>query len=110
MLENLEPAKVIKAPKDFRPGVLFDGTEGTATTEGLSELPNFDDFLRERGYPPEEYEIIGAPRTSQWQQREGGDYLTSYRFSFRKKALALDLPTLFATSRNTKKPTIKVKA
>jgi hypothetical protein len=51
----------------------------------MAEQPNFDDFLLERGYPPEEYEIIGTPRTSQWQQREGGDYLTSYRFTFRKK-------------------------
>jgi hypothetical protein len=102
MLENLEPAKVIKAPKDFRPGVQFDGNEGTATTEGMAEQPNFDDFLLERGYPPEEYEIIGTPRTSQWQQREGGDYLTSYRFTFRKKALAIDLPNLFATARKNK--------
>jgi hypothetical protein len=102
MLENLEPASVIKAPKDFRPGVQFDGNEGTATTEGMAEQPNFDDFLLERGYPPEEYEIIGTPRTSQWQQREGGDYLTSYRFTFRKKALAIDLPNLFATARKNK--------
>ena len=102
MLENLEPAAVIKAPKDFRPGVQFDGNEGTATTEGMAEQPNFDDFLLERGYPPEEYEIIGTPRTSQWQQREGGDYLTSYRFTFRKKALAIDLPNLFATARKNK--------
>ena len=36
MLENLEPAKVIKAPKDFRPGVQFDGNEGTAT--GVEEM------------------------------------------------------------------------
>jgi hypothetical protein len=110
MLENLEPAKVIKAPKDFRPGVVFDGSEGTATTEGMAEQPNFDDFLRERGYPPEEYEIVGTPRTSQWQQREGGDYLTSYRFSFRKIALNVDLPALFASARKTKPPVIKVKA
>jgi hypothetical protein len=110
MLENLEPTSKITAPKDFRPGVQFDGNEGTATTEGLEELPSFDDFLLERGYPPEEYEIVGTPRTSQWQQREGGAWLTSYRFSFRKKVQGIDLPTLFATSRNSKKPVIKVKA
>ncbi len=78
MLENLEPTPKITSPKDFRPGVTFDGNEGTATTEGLAELPNFDDFLLERGYPPEEYEIVGTPRTSQWQQRENGAWLTSY--------------------------------
>jgi hypothetical protein len=110
MLENLEPARKITAPKDFRPGVVFDGTEGTATTEGMAELPNFDDFLLERGYPPEQYEIVGTPRTSQWQQREGGDWLTSYRFSFRKKAADFDLPALFAMARKVKAPVVKVKS
>ena len=109
MLDNLEPATPIKAPKDFRPGVEFDGTEGTATTEGLPEQPNFDDFLLERGYPPEEYEIVGTPRTSQWQ-RYDGDWLTSYRFSFRKRAMSIDLPALFASARKTKPPVVKVKA
>jgi len=109
MLENLEPAPKITVPKDFRPGVVFDGTEGTATTEGMAELPNFDDFLLERGYPPEEYEIVGTPRTSQWQQREGGGWLTSYRFTFRKKVADLDLPTLFGLALKVKAPVVKVK-
>ena len=109
MLENLEPTPKITAPKDFRPGVEFDGTLGTATTEGLAEQPNFDDFLLERGYSPDEYEIVGTPRTSQWQ-RYDGDWLTSYRFSFRKKVAYLDLPNLFAMARKTKTPVVKVKA
>mgnify|MGYP000697985710 CR=1 FL=1 len=109
MLENLEPTPKITAPKDFRPGVEFDGTLGTATTEGLAEQPNFDDFLLERGYSPDEYEIVGTPRTSQWQ-RYDGDWLTSYRFSFRKKVADLDLPNLFAMARKTKTPVVKVKA
>ena len=108
MLENLKPTPKINSPKDFRAGVVFDGNEGTATTEGLAELPNFDDFLLERGYPPEEYEIIGTPRTSQWQQREGGAWLTSYRFSFRKKAGGVDLPALFASARKSKPPLVRV--
>ena len=110
MLENLEPTPKITPPKDFRPGVTFDGSEGTATTEGLAELPNFDDFLLERGYPPEEYEIVGTPRTSQWQQRENGAWLTSYRFSFRKKVIELDLPALMASARRVKASTVRVKA
>jgi len=105
MLENLEPAPKVSSPKDFRAGVVFDGTQGTATTEGLADLPNFDDFLLERGYPPEEYEIVGSPRTSQWQQREGGDWLTSYRFTFRKKVADFDLPALFAMAKRTKSAT-----
>ena len=102
MLENLKPQPKIETSPTFRPGVEFDGLEGTATTEGFEEQPNFDDFLRERGYPPEEYEIVGTPRTSQWQ-RYDGDWLTSYRFSFRKKNTELDLPTLFAQAKRTKR-------
>ena len=101
ILGNLEPAPKIPAPQSFRPGVEFDGTEGTATTEGLTSQPNFDEFLRERGYPPEEYEVVGTPRTSQWQTYHG-DWLTSYRFSFRKRNLAIDLPTLLREARKAK--------
>jgi hypothetical protein len=101
MLDDLEPAKKIPAPKDFRPSLEFDGNEGTATTEGLPEAPNFDEFLAERGYSPDEYEIVGTPRTSQWQ-RWDGEWLTAYRFHFRKKVTDIDLPTLYAQAKRTK--------
>lgn len=107
MLENLEPAKKIDAPQGFRPAVEFDGTEGTATTEGLIEAPNFADFLEARGYSSDEYEIVGSPRTSQWQ-RWDGEWLTAYRFHFRKKVTDVDLPTLFAEAKKTKKPKRRV--
>jgi hypothetical protein len=106
MLDDLEPAKKVTAPKDFRPGLEFDGNEGTATTEGLPEAPNFDEFLAERGYSPEEYEIVGSPRTSQWQ-RWDGEWLTSYRFHFRKKVTDFDLPTLYAEAKRTKPKQVK---
>lgn len=104
MLENLEPAPKVVAPPNFRPGVEFDGTLGTATTEGMTGQPNFDDFLRERGYPPEEYTIVGTPRTSQWQ-RYDGDWLTSYRFSFQRRTeVSNDLPILLAEAQKKLKP------
>ncbi len=104
MLENLEPAPKITAPKDFRAGVEFDGTAGTATTEGLLEQPNFDDFLRDRGYNPDEYEIVGAPRTSQWQ-RYDGEWLTAYRFRFQKRTITnTDLPLLYEQAKRAYKP------
>jgi hypothetical protein len=108
-LENLEPAKKVDAPKDFRPGLEFDGAEGTATTEGLPEAPNFDEFLDQRGYSPDEYEIVGAPRTSQWQ-RWDGEWLTAYRFHFRKKVTDFDLPTLYKLAKRTKPKQVKRKA
>lgn len=99
MLENLKPAPKVVVPADLRPGVEFDGTTGIATTEGLTNQPNFDDFLKERGYDPAEYEVVGnTVRTSQWQ-RYDGEWLTSYRFQFRKRTLGQDLPLLLAEAK-----------
>jgi len=72
MLENLEPAPKIEAAPNFRPGIEFDGTEGVATTPGLKAKPDFDEFLLDAGFNPDEIEIVGVPKTSRWMQREGG--------------------------------------
>jgi hypothetical protein len=102
VLENLEPAPKISATPNFRPGIEFDGFEGEATTEGLPTQPNFDDFLRERGYSPDEHEVVGnSVRTSQWQKYDG-DWLTSYRFTFRKKNKNIDLVALLAEAKKAK--------
>ena len=106
MLDDLQPAKKVEAPKDFRAGLDFDGNEGTATTEGLAEPPNFDEFLEDRGYSADEYEIVGTPRTSQWQ-RWDGLWLTAYRFHFRKKVTEFHLPTLYAEAKRSKPKTPK---
>jgi hypothetical protein len=105
MLDNLEPAnKPIVAPK-FRPGVEFDGTQGTATTPGFEQEPeNFDDFLRSVGYDPNEIDVIPPIRRSMWQQREDGNWLTSYRFSFKKKTANIDLPLLMQEAKKNVKP------
>ena len=96
LLENLEPASKVSAPKDYRPGVEFDGSEGTATTPGYdSEPENFDEFLRDAGMDPDGIEVIPPVRTSRWQ-RWDGEWLTSYRFTFRKKATDINLPLLMA--------------
>ena len=105
MLDNLEPAKKIQAPKNFRPGVEFDGVEGTATTPGYrSEPENFDDFLIDAGLNPETVEVVPPIRTSKWQQRENGEWLTSYKFTLRQKNATIDLPALFAEAKKTRKP------
>ena len=104
MLDDLQPAKKVEAPAGFRPAIEFDGNEGVATTEGLPAAPNFDEFLAERGYSPEEYEIVGTPRTSQWQ-RWDGEWLTAYRFHFRRKVTDIDLPTLYSQAKRTKATT-----
>lgn len=101
MLENLQPAPKVTAPPTYRPGIEFDGNEGIATTPGYEQEPaNFDEFLISAGLDPEGIEVIPPIRTSRWQQREEGPWLTSYRFTFRRKAAGIDLPLLLAEAKN----------
>ena len=104
ILKNLKPATKITAPANFRPGVEFDGSEGTATTPGFTTEPNFDEFLVDAGFDPAEIEIVGTPRTSRWQ-RYDGEWLTSYKFQFRKRDATLNLPFLLAEAKKKIKPT-----
>ncbi len=78
LLENLNPAKRVEAPKDWRPALEFDGEQGFAVTGGIpsGQVPDFDQFLLEQGFDPAEYEVVGSPRTSRWQKYDG-DWLTS---------------------------------
>lgn len=102
MLENLTPAPRIETPVGWKPAVEFDGTQGEATTPGLPDGADFTEFLIEAGYSPDKYEVVGNPRTSRWQ-RYDGDWLTSYRFTFRlKPENAIDLPLLYKEAKKTK--------
>jgi hypothetical protein len=114
MLDDLQPAPKIDAPKDWRPALEFDGTNGTATLPAIpdDELPNFDEFLKEQGFSPDEYEIVGTPRTSRWQVARPfplePQWLSSWRFHFRKRTGSVpDLPTLYANAKKTRKPATK---
>jgi hypothetical protein len=104
LLENLKPTPKLKHAPPVRPGIEWDGTEGTATTEGFTKEPeNFDEFLISAGFNPEEIEVIAPIRTSRWQQRENGDWLTSYRFTFRQRNATIDLPLLLSEARKAKR-------
>lgn len=108
MLEDLQPAPKITKPPKFRPGIEFDGNEGTATTPGYAAEPeNFDEFLVSAGLDPEGIEVIPPIKTSRWQQREGGEWLTSYRFTFRRRDTVIDLPALLAEGKKAKPITPK---
>ena len=107
MLENLKPADKVTTPKDYRPGVEFDGNEGTATTPGYQNEPeNFDEFLKDAGLDPDGIDVIPPVRTSRWQQQKDGElvWLTSYRFTFRQKTSGVDLPLLIDEARRKLKP------
>ena len=106
MLENLEAAQKISLPSKAKPSVEFDGHEGFAVTPGYdSEPENFDDFLLDAGLDPSDIEVIPPVRTSRWQQQKDGElvWLTSYRFTFRKKKSQIDLPLLLAEAKKKAK-------
>ena len=109
MLENLTPAPRVESIKPVRPGIQFDGATGEATTPGYATEPeNFDEFLLDAGLDPSTIEVIPPVRTSRWQQQQQGEliWLTSYRFTFRRKQEALDLLPL-ATLIKDNQPTAK---
>jgi hypothetical protein len=100
VLENLNPASKIEAPKDFRPALEFDGENGFAITPGIpaGEVPNFEQFLLEQGFDPDLYEVVGNPRTSRWQKYDES-WLTSYRFNFRLRSPERDLALIWKTAK-----------
>lgn len=100
MLENLNPAPKIEAPKDFRPALEFDGENGWAITPAIpgDTVPNFEEFLELQGFDPQKYEVYGNPRTSRWQKYDG-DWLTSYRFNFRLRKPEQELQLIYKEAR-----------
>lgn len=88
-------------PEEWQPSAQWDGFEGTITSQPLSVAPDLEDLLREHGHDPEVVEIVGPVRTSRWQTYSG-DWLTSYRFTYRQRSERIDLPTLFAQARKKK--------
>lgn len=108
MLENLTPAVKKQSKAKYKPGIEFDGSEGTATTPGyVSEPENFDEFLIDAGLDPDGIEVIPPVRTSRWQQQKDGElvWLTSYRFTLRRKTAGIDLPLLLAEAQKKVKRT-----
>lgn len=109
MLSNLKPAPKPQTQPFGSPAVEFDGSQGVATTPGLPDGADFNQFLIDAGYPPELYEVVGTPKTSRWQAqtRDGIEWLTSYKFNFKLRTANLDLPALFAAVKKTKVTPVK---
>jgi hypothetical protein len=65
----------------LNPTTEYDGNRGFIQTGALKEPPEFEELLKFFGYDPKEVRIAGTLKTSRWQQREDGEWLSSYRFS-----------------------------
>ena len=97
MLENLSnPAPKIDLPNGIKPGIEFDGFEGTAQTPGMADGADFKQYLAEAGFNLDEIEVLdNTLRVSRWQVYDGS-WRSSFRFRFRLlSGDRVDLPLLF---------------
>jgi hypothetical protein len=94
-------------PEGWSPALEFDGSQGVATLPPSEGVPDFQEFLKEQGFDPDDFEIVGAPRTSRWQ-RYDGEWLCAYRFSFRRKTAIEkgDIDDLIKAAQKSKPPKI----
>lgn len=100
---------VVNEPKanfGFTPTTEYDGSHGFIQTGGLKETPVFTELLEFFGYDPKEVRIVGTLKTSRWQQREDGEWLSSYRFALAPAGTSNldDLIGDIKARRATKKP------
>jgi hypothetical protein len=97
MLENLSnPAPRVDLPTGVKPGIEFDGYEGTAQTPAMEEGADFKQYLADAGFNLDEIEVLdNSVRVSRWQVYDGS-WRSSFRFRFRLlSGEKVDLPLLF---------------
>jgi hypothetical protein len=86
-----------KPPKGWEPRVELDGDTGylVSTPQRNDQISDFSEILVEMGLDPEAFRVVGPARISKWQQRNDGEWLTSYRVSVEKNVGEdIDLPAL----------------
>lgn len=89
-----KPAKDIKTPAAFKPGLDLDNDEVEVTSDVLeSPNPNWDEILEKWGYDPEIYQIVEPVKVSQWEQSAGEEVKTlySYKASVKSRTGVRDL-------------------
>lgn len=85
-----------KHDKGWEPGFVWDGRNGTITSEPGSTAtpPQFTALLTELataiGEDPDQYEIVGDIQVRRWQQTPGEDYLYYHRATISRKSSAAD--------------------
>ena len=92
-------------PKGWEPSIEYDATGGTLTSvpRTAGDEPDHAELLAEFELDPTKWQITGL-RRSKWQ-RWDGEWLTSYRFTFRRKNSTIDLPLLMSEAKKLAKAT-----
>lgn len=102
--ENLDDARPLTVPDEWRARQVIRGDEGEVVTGPIKPVATDADLLTGFGYNPDEVEIVGT--INQWRkQLPNGEWRVSYYFKHRPKGSSLDLPALYESAR--KKPRSK---
>lgn len=80
---------------EWRPSNIGTANEAVVVSQPLVGNPSHDDVLRENGYPPEEWELVGDMNYNR-RTLVSGESVTSYRFKVRRRTDTVDLPALFS--------------
>jgi hypothetical protein len=86
----------VTAPKGWEAKVEFDGEAGEVVTPPQEDvnITDFSQILKESGFDPEEFEIEGSVRFSQWQVFDG-THRKAYKFRvIKKNPNTFELPSL----------------
>lgn len=93
LMNILNTSTPVSPPKDYKPGLEFDGEKGTATSKPQPASAKFDhtETLEAAGLDPELFEVSNF-RFSTWdaQTPEGQEQFKSYKFNFSMKANATE--------------------
>lgn len=102
-----------QTPTGWEPGVTWDGTRGTVTTNTVTEPPDdWSALLAERGLDPNKYEIVGdtIKWTSYdgWKKDESGETYSTICYSYKaeirlKTSEQPDLRDLYTSVKKVKK-------
>lgn len=105
----LNSPAVVQPPKDYRPGLEFDGKNGEATSKPVPSDAEFDhrETMIEAGLDPDLFEVSNF-RFSTWdaQTKEGQERFKSWKFTFRMKSdeYRVDVDDLIQVIRDSSVP------
>lgn len=116
--DHVDATRKKSYPPGWEPGVVWDGTKGSVTTDTIigdsnsEDTIDWSDLLAARGLDPNKYEIVGdtVRWTSYdgWKRDEGGDAYSTICYSYKaeirlKGQPAPDLESLYHDVRKAKK-------
>lgn len=92
-LQDFADSHLPQPEKAWRPGAVFNGQEATVVTKPYDTDQDHDDVMREAGYDPETWELVGPMNYSR-RELDSGELRISYRFKAQKRRGSLELTAM----------------